>query len=83
MDRGLLGTIVIGILAGWLAGKVVRGRGFGLIADLVLGLIGSVIGRWVFEKLAIHGPNGALGALVVATVGAVILVGAAHAMNRV
>jgi uncharacterized membrane protein YeaQ/YmgE (transglycosylase-associated protein family) len=79
----MLGAIIIGILAGWLAGKVVRGRGFGLIADLVLGLIGGVIGRWVFQKLAIQGPNGALGALVVATVGAVILVGIAHAARRV
>lgn len=79
----MLGAIVIGILAGWLAGKVVRGRGFGLIADLVLGLIGGVIGRWVFEKLAIHSPNGALGALVVATVGAVILVAVAHAVRSV
>jgi uncharacterized membrane protein YeaQ/YmgE (transglycosylase-associated protein family) len=79
----MLGAIIIGILAGWLAGKVVRGRGFGLIADLVLGLIGGVIGRWVFQQLAIRGPNGALGALVVATVGAVILVGVAHAVRRV
>jgi len=79
----MLGAIIIGILAGWLAGKVVRGRGFGLIADLVLGLIGGVIGRWVFQELAIRGPNGALAALVVATVGAVILVGIAHAVRSV
>jgi uncharacterized membrane protein YeaQ/YmgE (transglycosylase-associated protein family) len=79
----MLGAIIIGILAGWLAGKVVRGRGFGLIADLVLGLIGGVIGRWVFQQLAIQGPSGALGALVVATVGAVILVGIAHAVRSV
>jgi len=74
----MLGAIVIGIIAGWLAGKLVRGRGFGLIGDLILGLIGSFVGAWIFTQLGIHGPNGAIGAILVATVGAVVLVWISH-----
>jgi uncharacterized membrane protein YeaQ/YmgE (transglycosylase-associated protein family) len=77
----MLGTIIIGILAGWLAGKLMRGRGFGLIGDLVLGLIGGVIGGWIFTELNVPGPNGAIGSLAIATVGAVILVWIAHTVR--
>ena len=79
----MLGAIIIGILAGWLAGKLMRGSGFGLIGDLVLGLVGGVVGGWLFGALNIPGPNGAIGELAVATIGAVILVGIAHAIRRV
>jgi uncharacterized membrane protein YeaQ/YmgE (transglycosylase-associated protein family) len=78
----MLGAIVVGILAGWLAGKLMRGRGYGIIGDLVLGLVGGVVGDWLFRQLHIRGPNGALGALVVATCGAVILVFIVHTMVR-
>jgi uncharacterized membrane protein YeaQ/YmgE (transglycosylase-associated protein family) len=76
----MLGEIVVGILAGWLAGKLMRGRGYGILGDLVLGLVGGVVGGWLFRQLNIRGPNGALGALVVATCGAVILVFIVHTM---
>jgi uncharacterized membrane protein YeaQ/YmgE (transglycosylase-associated protein family) len=77
----MLGTIIIGLIAGWLAGKLMRGRGFGLIGDLVLGLIGGVVGGWIFTELNVPGPNGAIGSLAVATIGAVILVWIAHAIR--
>jgi uncharacterized membrane protein YeaQ/YmgE (transglycosylase-associated protein family) len=76
--RGLVGWLVIGLLAGWLAGKIARGRGFGCIGDIVLGLIGSVIGGWIFTKLGIVHANTFLFSLAAATVGAVILVSIAH-----
>ena len=79
----MLGTIIIGILAGWLAGKLMRGSGYGIIGDLVLGLVGGVVGGWLFRELHVRGPNGAIGALVVATIGAVILVGIAHTIRRI
>ncbi|HYL60820.1 MAG TPA: GlsB/YeaQ/YmgE family stress response membrane protein [Candidatus Acidoferrales bacterium] len=79
----MLGTIVIGILAGWLAGKLMRGAGFGLIGDLVLGLVGGVVGGWMFGALNVPGPNGTLGALAVATIGAVVLVWLAHMIRSV
>jgi uncharacterized membrane protein YeaQ/YmgE (transglycosylase-associated protein family) len=75
--RGLIGWILIGLIAGWLAGKIARGRGFGCIGDVVLGLIGSLIGGWVFTKLGIFG-GGFLYSLAAATLGAVILVSIAH-----
>ena len=75
--RGLLAWIFLGLLAGWLAGKLSRGRGYGCIADIVLGLLGSVIGGWVFTKLGIFG-GGFLFSLAAATLGAVILVAIVH-----
>jgi len=78
----MLGAIIIGILAGWLAGKLMRGSGYGIIGDLVLGLVGGVVGGWLFRQLHIRGPNGALGSLLVATCGAVILVFIVHTMVR-
>jgi uncharacterized membrane protein YeaQ/YmgE (transglycosylase-associated protein family) len=77
-SHGLLWWIVVGLLAGWLAGKLARGRGFGCIGDIVLGLIGSVIGGWIFTKLGIVHANAFLFSLAAATVGAVILVSIAH-----
>jgi len=74
----ILGTIVVGILAGWLAGKIMRGSGYGVIADLLLGLVGGVVGGWIFAQLNVAGPSGVLGALVVATIGAMVLVGITH-----
>jgi len=65
--------LLVGLLAGWLTGKVTRGRGFGLLADLFLGLIGSVIGAWIFMKVGISF-YGFIGGLAAATVGAVVLV---------
>jgi len=69
--------MLVGLVAGWLAGKIARGRGFGCIADVVLGLIGSFLGGWVFAQLGIFG-NGFLYSLAAATLGAVILVSIAH-----
>src|SRR6516164_197554 len=77
-QRGLLGWLVIGLIAGWLAGKIARGRGFGCIGDILLGLIGSVIGGWIFTKLGIVHANTFLLSLAAATVGAVLLVSIAH-----
>jgi uncharacterized membrane protein YeaQ/YmgE (transglycosylase-associated protein family) len=73
----LLGAIIIGLIAGWLAGKLMRGRGFGIIMDVILGLIGAVIGQAIFVRLGIHA-YGDLGFLAMATVGAVILVAIVH-----
>ena len=72
-SHGLLGWIIIGLIAGWLAGTVSRGRGFGCLADIILGLIGAVVGGWIFYKLRIPF-GGALGSLAAAFVGAVVLV---------
>ena len=69
----LLWEICIGILAGFLAGKIMRGKGYGVLIDLLLGLVGSVVGGFVFGLLGLHA-YGVIGQLVIATAGAVILV---------
>jgi uncharacterized membrane protein YeaQ/YmgE (transglycosylase-associated protein family) len=69
----LLFWLLIGLIAGWLAGKVSRGRGFGCLTDILLGLLGAFLGGWIFMKLGIWG-GGFLYSLAAATVGAIIVV---------
>jgi len=66
--------LVIGGVAGWLAGIVFRGRGFGIIGDIILGLIGSFVGAWLFHRFGVGLPGGYLGSFIAAAVGAGILV---------
>jgi uncharacterized membrane protein YeaQ/YmgE (transglycosylase-associated protein family) len=73
MNMYLVYEILIGILAGWLAGKIMRGRGYGVLIDLLLGLVGSVVGGFVFGLLGLYATS-LIGTLLVATAGAVILV---------
>jgi uncharacterized membrane protein YeaQ/YmgE (transglycosylase-associated protein family) len=72
ISSSLLGWIVIGLLAGWLAGVLSRGSGFGCLANIFLGLIGSVLGGWIFLKLHIFG-GGFIYSLAAATLGAILL----------
>lgn len=69
---GFLWSIIIGIVAGFVAGKLMRGGGFGLLVNLVVGIIGAVLGGWVFGLLGIT-TTGIIGSLITATVGAIIL----------
>ena len=69
----LLWIIVIGILAGFLAGKIMRGKGFGVLIDLLIGIVGSFIGSWVFGMLGVFPGFGLIGQLIVSLVGALIL----------
>jgi uncharacterized membrane protein YeaQ/YmgE (transglycosylase-associated protein family) len=77
MRYSLLSWLIIGLIAGWLAGKIARGRGYGCITDIILGLIGGVLGGWIFTRLGIVG-YGFLFSLAAATLGAVILVAIVH-----
>jgi len=79
-SHSLVAWLFLGLVAGWLAGKIARGRGFGCIGDILLGLIGSYIGGWIFIKLGILG-GGFLYSLAAATLGAIILVSIAHAFS--
>lgn len=69
----LIWFLVIGLLAGWLAGLFVKGSGFGLVGDLVIGVIGAFVGGFLFRALGIVA-IGSLGQLITATVGAVVFV---------
>lgn len=65
--------LLIGLAAGWLAGRIMKGAGFGLIGDLVIGVIGSMIGGFLFDLLQLNA-SGKLGSLITATVGAMVLI---------
>jgi uncharacterized membrane protein YeaQ/YmgE (transglycosylase-associated protein family) len=72
-NQSLLVILIVGIVAGWLAGRVMRGGGFGLIGDLVVGLIGAFIGDWLLPQLGIHLGVGIVALIVNAFIGAVLL----------
>lgn len=77
----LIYFLCIGLVAGWLAGKVMKGSGYGLIGDLVVGVVGSFVGGWIFGLLHIAA-GGLLGLLVTAFVGAVVLVWLLRLMKK-
>lgn len=71
--EGLLAILVAGLIAGWLAGKIVAAGGFGLIGDIAVGVVGALIGTWLLPRIGVHVPRGFIGTLVVATIGAIVL----------
>ena len=70
--RSLIGSVILGIVAGWLAGKIMKGSGFGLLGDLVVGVLGALIGSWAFGLFGLTA-YGLIGSLVTAVVGAMLL----------
>lgn len=74
--------LLVGLIAGWLAGQVMKGGGYGILVDLILGLLGGVVGGWLFGTLGIWPGGGMIGAIIVAFVGAVILVGISRLIKR-
>jgi uncharacterized membrane protein YeaQ/YmgE (transglycosylase-associated protein family) len=74
--------IVVGLIAGWLAGQVMKGGGYGTVVDIILGILGGVVGGWVFGLLGIASGGGMIGSIIVAFVGAVILVGITRLLKK-
>jgi uncharacterized membrane protein YeaQ/YmgE (transglycosylase-associated protein family) len=72
-NQSLIVIVVVGVVAGWLAGQIVAGGGFGLIGDLVVGVIGAFIGDWLLPRLDIHIGVGTVALVINATIGAIIL----------
>ncbi len=72
--HGIIAWIVIGLIAGWLAGMLVKGGGFGIIGDIVIGIIGAFIGGWLAGLLHIQIGGGFISSIITATVGAVVLI---------
>lgn len=66
--------ILVGLVAGWLAGQLVKGGGFGVIGDIVVGVLGALLGGFLFSSLGVSLGGGLLGAIIVATIGAVLLI---------
>lgn len=65
--------IIIGAIAGWLAGKIMKGGGFGLIMNMVLGIIGGVVGGWLFGLFGLSTDGGLIGSLITSVAGAVVI----------
>jgi len=72
-NQSLLIIIIVGIVAGWLAGRVMEGGGFGLVGDLLVGLVGAFIGDWLLPRLGMHLGVGIVGLIINAFIGAVVL----------
>ena len=72
-NEGILVILFVGLVAGWLAGKIVHGTGFGILGDIAVGIVGALIASLLFPKLGIHLGSGLVSEIVYSTLGAVIL----------
>ena len=71
--ESLIIIVLVGIIAGWLAGQIMRGSGFGLVGDLIIGILGAFVGSWLLPKLGIRLGAGMVAAIANATIGAIVL----------
>jgi uncharacterized membrane protein YeaQ/YmgE (transglycosylase-associated protein family) len=72
-SESLLVILFVGLVAGWLAGKIVRGTGFGIIGDIVVGIAGAFIASWIFPRLGFHIGGGIVAEIIYSAIGAIIL----------
>jgi uncharacterized membrane protein YeaQ/YmgE (transglycosylase-associated protein family) len=82
MGGGLIYIILVGLVAGWAAGKIMKGGGYGVIVDILLGIAGAILGNWVLHLLGISTGGGLIASILVAILGAVILVVIVRALKR-
>jgi len=82
MLPGIIWWMLVGLIAGWAAGKIMKGSGYGVIADIVLGILGAIIGGWVVGLLG-FGRGGFIWTILVAILGAVILIWFTRLLRRV
>ena len=78
---GILGWLIVGLVAGWLAGQFMKGGGYGVIGDIILGIVGAFIGGFLFSYLMPGSSAGLIGSIVVAFIGAVIVIAIARAVT--
>jgi uncharacterized membrane protein YeaQ/YmgE (transglycosylase-associated protein family) len=79
--ESLIIFLLIGAIAGWLAGQIMKGGGYGLVGDIIVGIIGAFIGGWLFGRLGIAA-GGISGMIIAATVGAIILIALLRMIKR-
>ncbi len=78
----LIWWIIVGLIAGWAAGKIMKGSGYGPLMDIVLGMVGAVVGGWIFNTLGIYPAGGIVASIVVAIVGAILLIWLSRVLKR-
>jgi len=79
----LLALLIVGLIAGWLAGKLTRGSGFGIVGDIVIGIIGAFFGSWLLAMFGIFIGGGLIAAIINATIGAVTLLAIIGFIRRI
>ena len=72
-NESLLVILLVGLVAGWLAGQIMQGGGFGILGDLVIGILGAFIGDWLLPQVGLHLGSGIVPAIIDATIGALVL----------
>ena len=78
----LIWWIIVGLIAGWAAGKIMKGGGYGPFMDTILGMVGAVVGGWIFNALGIYPAGGIVASILVAIVGAIILIWLSRLVKR-
>jgi uncharacterized membrane protein YeaQ/YmgE (transglycosylase-associated protein family) len=73
VEHGIIAWLIIGVVAGWLAGKIVEGAGFGLVVNIIVGIVGAFIGGWLAGVVGINIGGGLISSIIVAVIGAVVL----------
>jgi uncharacterized membrane protein YeaQ/YmgE (transglycosylase-associated protein family) len=81
MITALIWWIIVGLIAGWLAGKIMKGSGYGTLGDILLGMVGAIVGGWILRLLGFYSSGGLISSILVATLGAVLLVWLAHKLK--
>lgn len=79
---GFLWFLLVGLIAGWLAGTLVKGGGFGILGNIVIGIIGAMLGGFLFNLLGLSSDGGIIGSIIVATVGAIVLLIIVRALKK-
>jgi uncharacterized membrane protein YeaQ/YmgE (transglycosylase-associated protein family) len=74
--------IVVGLIAGWAAGKIMKGSGYGVLMDIVLGIVGAILGGWIIRLLGFEATGGLITSILVATLGAVVLVAVSRMLKK-
>ena len=78
----LLYIILVGLIAGWAAGKIMKGSGYGPLMDIVLGIVGAIVGGWIMRVLGFYTTGGLIPSILVAILGAVVIVMIVHALKK-
>ncbi len=74
--------LVIGAIAGWLAGQIMKGGGFGLVGDIVVGIVGAIVGGWLLPRIGVFVLGGMLGEILNAVIGACLVIFLVRLLNR-
>jgi uncharacterized membrane protein YeaQ/YmgE (transglycosylase-associated protein family) len=78
----LLWVILVGLIAGWAAGKIMKGSGYGTLGDIILGILGGVVGSWLLRVIGFYPSGGLISSIITAIIGAVVLVALARMIKK-